>query len=61
MQKEKSPWKIGIFYFNPQDKRIFPPKRFPGIGWTINFGYWPSILVFVGISIALYFILKMFR
>lgn len=30
-------WKLGQFYFNPQDPTVFIEKRF-GIGWTINFG-----------------------
>ncbi len=30
-------WKLGLFYFNPQDPSIFIEKRM-GIGWTINFG-----------------------
>lgn len=30
-------WKWGMFYYNPADKRIFPPKRIPWMGWTTNF------------------------
>ena len=33
---EDSHWKLGVFYFNPDDASIFLPKRF-GIGWTMNF------------------------
>ena len=44
---EKKHWKWGIFYFNPDDRRIFPPKRLPFMGWTVNFANWKSILVFV--------------
>lgn len=29
-------WKLGIFYYNSKDNRLFPPKRFYG-GWTVNF------------------------
>ncbi|GEM_PF-4660330 len=25
--KESKYWKCGFFYYNKQDKRIFPPKR----------------------------------
>ncbi|TCN53922.1 DUF5808 domain-containing protein [Flavobacterium circumlabens] len=25
------------FYYNPKDKRLFPPKRIKQLGWTINF------------------------
>ena len=34
--EEKSHWILWVFYFNPKDKRLFPPKRW-GLGWTINF------------------------
>jgi uncharacterized membrane protein len=30
-------WFLGLFYFNKEDKRIFPPKRIAWMGWTINF------------------------
>jgi uncharacterized membrane protein len=30
-------WKLGIFYFNPDDPSVFVAKRF-GIGYTFNFG-----------------------
>lgn len=29
-------WKLGVFYFNPEDPAIFVEKRF-GSGWTNNF------------------------
>jgi uncharacterized membrane protein len=38
-------WKWGIFYFNKMDKRIFPPKRNPSLGWTVNFANPYSYLV----------------
>ncbi len=40
-------WKWGIFYFNKNDKRIFPPKRSRMLGWTINFANPLSVLVFI--------------
>jgi uncharacterized membrane protein len=30
-------WFLVLFYFNREDKRIFPPKRIAWMGWTINF------------------------
>ena len=30
-------WICGFFYYNPKDKRLFPPKRIKYMGWTINF------------------------
>ena len=51
---DPSNWKFGIFYFNKNDKRIFPPKRIKSLGWTINFANPISILVIVGIIIILF-------
>ena len=42
-------WKLGIFYFNKEDTRLFPPKRF-GIGWTINFANPNSILSLLALT-----------
>lgn len=45
-------WKLGQFYFNPEDPAVFIEKRF-GIGWTINFGskkgiiYMGVLLIFI--------------
>jgi uncharacterized membrane protein len=53
-------WKLGQFYFNPDDPTIFVEKRF-GIGWTMNFGHpvsWISLIgriVVVIISLVLAF------
>lgn len=40
-------WKFGIFYFNKEDKRIFPPKRNERFGWTVNFANPLSVLAIV--------------
>jgi uncharacterized membrane protein len=32
-------WKVnewGIFYYNREDERLFPPKRIGWMGWTVN-------------------------
>ena len=50
--KDPDNWKWGMFYFNKQDKRIFPPKRISGLGWTVNFANPLSVMIFVG-AIAL--------
>lgn len=44
---DSSNWKWGIFYFNKKDKRIFPPKRIPYMGWTVNFANPLSLLALV--------------
>ena len=51
-------WRLGLFYYNPDDHRIMPPKRIEGFGWTINFANVYSILVFI---IMLAFVLLFFR
>jgi uncharacterized membrane protein len=38
-------WKLGVFYFNPDDPVLFVEKRF-GIGWTLNFANPKAIFVF---------------
>lgn len=48
---DPSNWYLGIFYFNKNDKRIFPPKRFPALGWTINFANPYSILTMVAVIV----------
>ncbi|MDO4443020.1 MAG: DUF5808 domain-containing protein [Slackia sp.] len=48
-------WKLGIFYFNPDDPSIWLPERF-GIGWTVNFARpaaWACILGFSALSTVL--------
>lgn len=51
--KNKNHWKLGIFYFNPNNKSIFVPKRL-GLGWTINFAHpfsWIIIFIILGFVI----------
>lgn len=50
-------WKWGIFYFNKEDKRLFPPKRDKLFGWTINFANPVSILVFIVLIVLMILIL----
>lgn len=44
---QNNPWIWGIFYYNPDDRRIFPPKRNAWMGWTVNFANPKSVLAFV--------------
>lgn len=51
---EDEHWKLGIFYFNPNDASIIVPERF-GIGWTMNFARpaaWAIILAVPVFTIA---------
>jgi len=54
-------WKMGLFYFNKLDKRIFPPKRIQGMGWTVNFANPWSILSILGIIALFLLLIKYFR
>ena len=45
--KDPKNWKFGVFYFNKEDKRIFPPKRIDWMGFTLNFANPKSILAFL--------------
>lgn len=58
--KEDRYWKWGIFYYNPEDTRILPPKRNPAYGWTVNFAQRKSIWLFiamVGLPVLAVFLL----
>lgn len=57
-------WKVGFFYFNKEDKRIFPQKRTKELGWTINFANPKSILAFaliLGVVFSIPFIIRTFK
>jgi uncharacterized membrane protein len=46
--KDPKNWKLGIFYFNKNDKRVFIDKRNPNYGTTLNFGNpkaYPALLL----------------
>ncbi|MFN9113863.1 MAG: DUF5808 domain-containing protein, partial [Bacteroidota bacterium] len=45
-QKDPKNWKLGIFYYNKEDKRIFPPKRIASMGFTVNFANTKSVVAF---------------
>lgn len=51
-------WIGGIFYYDKEDKRIFPSKRIPWMGWTINFTNPYSYLILLGFFVWLFIILK---
>jgi uncharacterized membrane protein len=50
--KDPNNWKLGIFYYNKLDKRIFPPKKLRAFGWTVNFANPFSILAILAIIIV---------
>jgi uncharacterized membrane protein len=50
---DPSNWRMGIFYYNKKDKRLFPPKRLRGLGWTVNFANPYSFLTLLVIIILI--------
>jgi uncharacterized membrane protein len=58
---DPSNWRLGIFYYNKKDKRLFPPKRLRGFGWTVNFANPYSYLLFLGIIILIIAIGTLYR
>lgn len=54
-------WILGILYFNKNDQRLFPPKRFKYFGWTINFANPYSIfayLILIGAALGILYLLQ---
>lgn len=45
-------WKLGVFYFNPDDPAVFVEKRF-GIGWTNNWARALSWVLFIGLLVLM--------
>ncbi|WP_047486438.1 DUF5808 domain-containing protein [Chryseobacterium sp. YR221] len=55
MEEDEDHWKWGIFYYNKDDKRLFPPKRNKFLGWTVNFANPYSILaMFLVITVFIF-------
>lgn len=54
-------YKLGVFYFNKEDKRIFPPKRMKAMGWTVNFANPISIAALVLLIVAVHQIMQYLR
>ena len=58
-EEEKSHYYFGVIYWNPDNKKIFVPKRF-GVGYTINFGHPLAIVVLVAIIVVVTLLAKFF-
>lgn len=55
--EEREFWRWGgILYVNPEDSRLFVPKRV-GLGWTLNFGRPVSWLVLAGLLLPVVLVL----
>jgi uncharacterized membrane protein len=60
-QNDPGNWLFGILYFNPKDKRIFPPKRIPSMGWKVNFDNPISVMAMIGILLAIAVIINLVK
>lgn len=43
-------YKMGFIYWNPQDSRLFVPKRERSMGYTLNFAHKMNILILLTIT-----------
>jgi uncharacterized membrane protein len=59
-RNDPSNWIWGIFYFNKNDKRMFPPKR-SKLGWTVNFANPYSVAAFIAIIVAVVLLNELFK
>lgn len=60
MEKDKNSKNYFLFlYWNPEDKRVFVPKRL-GFGWTINFANPYSIIALILIILLISVLPKLF-
>jgi len=51
VSRDPAHWRWGVFYYNPADRRIFPPKKNPAMGWTVNFANRRSVLALMGLML----------
>jgi len=52
---DESPWKLGVFYYKPDDPRTFVPKR-RGPGFTLNLGNKKAVVLLIGAVILILFL-----
>jgi uncharacterized membrane protein len=52
-------WVWGMFYYNKLDPRIFPPKRHPELGFTVNFANPKSVAALIAALAFFSFIVYM--
>jgi uncharacterized membrane protein len=57
--KDPNNWIWGLFYYNKEDKRIFPPKRIAWMGFTTNFANTKSVLSMIVFMLFFIFIVSM--
>jgi uncharacterized membrane protein len=57
---ENKHYKFGVFYFNPDDKRVVVPKRQRASGFTINFARKEAFLVLMAIVLLIAILFTIF-
>jgi uncharacterized membrane protein len=57
MWSDPNNWKWGIFYFNPNDERLFVPKKNPSFGATLNFANPRSYILFIPLMFFILFVI----
>ena len=50
---DKRNYKYGVFYFNPDDKRVIVPKRIRPFGFTFNFARKEGIFYLIAIILVM--------
>lgn len=55
-RKDPDNWIWGLFYYNKEDKRIFPPKKIAWMGFTTNFANTKSVLSMIGFILFFIFV-----
>lgn len=55
-------WKLGLFYYNQEDKRLLVDKRNPNYGATLNFAhkksYWFLLMILSFFGFIVYMITR---
>ena len=57
-RKDPNNWIWGIFYYNKEDKRIFPPKKMAWMGNTVNFANRNSVILFISILLLIVVLIR---
>lgn len=58
-RKDPNNWKFGVFYYNPEDKRLLPPKRTARMSWTTNFANSKSVALMIAIVFLIVFLMAL--
>ena len=60
-QNDPNNWVWGMFYYNPEDPRLFPPKKIKELGWTTNFANPNSVHIMIILIIVLLIFTQLYR